>query len=266
MTTIVREIYAYRELLVALTARDIRVRYKQAVMGLAWAFFLPMLAVAAGAVIQVALAHLQGKDLLFRDIASVMVRAIPWMMFTQILSNCSNGLLSNMSLASKIYFPRQVIPLSSTLSVLFDIAIGASLVAVLLIVLPGSPLVWTPWLLMLPVIAVILVLMGLGLGLLFGSANLFFRDVKYILAIVLQFGVFFSAVYVFREQMGRLGEWLMWNPVVPCLESIAMIVTEGRLTGELGWFLAYSAAFAAASFVVGLIVFRRSEHLFAEVM
>lgn len=262
----ITEVIASRELLFALAYRDIRVKYKQAVMGILWAFFLPVLGIAAGVMVQVGIAFVRGETLQMTNVVSVMVRTLPWMLFIQILGGTANGLLGGMGLASKIYFPRQIIPLSTVLSVLFDFAIMATVVVVLLTVLPNSPLILSWQLLLVPVFVLTLILMALGLGLIFGSANIFFRDVKYILQVLLQFGVFFTPVYLFVDQLGKLGQIMLWNPVAPILEAIAQIALRGGVDVTLWPMVGYSFAFAFTALCLGSFVFRRSEHLFAEVM
>ncbi len=269
-TQLVKEVYDYRELLVALTYRDIRVKYKQAVMGFLWAFCIPVLSIAAGVVVQAAMAFLQHRSLNMQQVGSVMVRSMPWSMFVGVLSGTANGILGGMGLASRIYFPRQVIPLASVLGTLFDLSISAVVVIVLLLAIPDSPLILSWNLLLVPVFLLLLLMMALGLGLIFGSANVFFRDVKYILNVILQFGIFFTPVYLFIDQLGKLGRVVIWNPVAPLLEGIAS-VTVGR-NGVAGiesgmWpFILYSAAIAISVLYVGMATFRRTENLFAEVM
>ena len=277
-----RELYEYRELLFALTWRDIRVKYKQAVMGILWVFFMPMLAILAGIIIRFAMAYLQGGALEWEAVTSVIARSQPWLIFAAILGTTSQGLLSGMGLASKIYFPRHVIPLASTLGVLFDYAISITAVTVVLIIVSSFTNVGvmvTPWLLLVPVFLLLLITMAVGLGLIFGSGNLFFRDVKYIVQVLLQFGIFFTPVYWFVHEMGRFGQLMMINPLAPLIEGISQCIVghviEGAGSGAVYspgldpamWpFVAYATAFALGVLWLGLAVFRRSEPRFAEVM
>ena len=130
-----REVYAFRELLVALTYRDIRVKYKQAVMGMLWAFFMPVLAILSGIIFRMAMAFFSGKPLIVSDITAVIAKRVPWLLFASIVGSSSTSLISNMALITKIYFPREVVPLSSLLSSLFDfsIAVTGLIVALVLI-------------------------------------------------------------------------------------------------------------------------------------
>ncbi|MEX0774459.1 MAG: ABC transporter permease [Phycisphaeraceae bacterium] len=265
-SNIIREVYDYKELLWALTYRDIRVKYKQAVFGVLWAFFMPMMGILAGVVVQVGLAFMKGTSLQMENVVSVMVRMVPYSLFIGVLSSSASGILGGMGLASKIYFPRQLIPLSTTLSVLVDFAISLVVVVLLVAFLPGSPLVLSWWLLLVAPLLGLLLAMGLGLGLIFGSANLFLRDVKYIMAVLIQFGIFFTPVLYFVDQLGPSGRIMLWNPVAPVLEAISDIVTRGEVRDLLWPYLGYSTLVAALLLVIGTLIFRKTEHLFAEVM
>jgi lipopolysaccharide transport system permease protein len=262
-----REILDYRELLWALTWRDIRVKYKQAVMGVLWVFFVPVMAIGAGVLVQAALAFLRGRQLTMEQAGSVMVRTVPWGLFAGVLGATANGLLGGMSLGAKIYFPRQIIPLSAMLGVLFDFAISAAFVALLLVVLPGSPLKYTGGLWLLGPLLGVLLMQSLGLGLLLGSANMFYRDVKYLVATMLQLGIYFSPVMLFMSDLPpALRRVVIWNPVAPVLEAMALVATRGTVDATLWGHLAYSAACAVLFMTAGVAVFRRTEPLFAEVV
>jgi len=221
----VKEVYEYRELLLALVGRDIRVRYKQAVMGALWAFLTPLVAILAGIVVRFAVAWLQGGAMPnLVDIASVMVKTLPYMTFIGILSGTTGGLIGGMQLATKIYFPRQIVPLTSVCITLFDRMIGALLVVLILVLLPGSPLQFTWYLLLVPVCVMLLVMCGLGIGLLFGSANLFLRDVKYIVGVFIQFGIFVTPVYLgLHEFPPFVRNAMLLNPASALLETISHV-------------------------------------------
>jgi ABC-type polysaccharide/polyol phosphate export permease len=248
-------------------------------MGVLWVFFMPTMAVASGVIFQAAVAFLSHAPFTLDKVGSVMVRAISWSLFTGVLSSTAFSILSGMPLAAKIYFPRQIIPLSAMLGTLFDLAISGAVVALLLLLAPGSPLVKSWSLLLIPPLLLVLLMQALGLGLLFGSANMFFRDVKYILNTLLQFGVFFTPVLLFLGQLpAKVAAVEVWNPVAPVLEAIAAIAMKGRIApvalhvGERAtylnlWpYLGYSAAMGVVFLALGAVVFRRSEHLFTEVM
>lgn len=274
---VVDELWQYRELTYQLTLRDIRIRYKQAVMGFAWAILMPALIVAAGALVRYAMAYLSGSDVEVGAIAGMAVKALPWAFFVGAIGFATSSLVGNLSLITKIYFPREVLPLSSTLAQTFDSSIGViSLVPILplLGVSYGWTVLWAPYL------AVVLFLFTLGTALLLGCANLFFRDVKYIVQVLLTFGIFFTPVFFEPSMFGELGSKLMMlNPLSPVLEGLRLSVVEGHdllhtltSTGAGGevllewspWYLAYGSIVAVAMLVVGALVFHRFERVFAE--
>ena len=269
-----QDVVAYRELVFALTCRDIRVKYKQAVMGVAWAFFLPLLAVLAGLVVRVAMAGLRGEleggaALNTTELGSVMVRSVAWVLFASVIGGASMSLIGNISLVTKIYFPRQVLPLATLLSSLFDFAIssvGVVLAAAALSLWTAKPVIVLSWnLLYVPLLILILIVMTVGLGLFLAAANLFFRDVKYIVEVLLRFGIFFSGVFIFVSDLpGMMGKLMLLNPVTPLMEALGAAVTGGPIAAEQWTWVGYSAAFAVGVLIIACAVFDRAESLFAE--
>lgn len=265
----VREVYAYRELLLALSYRDIRVKYKQAAAGILWVFFMPLLAISSGIIFRVVMARVAGRSLEFQDMAGVMVKSMPWLLFAGIVGSSSNSLVGSMGLITKIYFPREVIPLSNLVSQLFDFSIAVTgliliLLGVAVIAPQYSPVAFTPWLLMVPVLLGILIMMAVGLGLFLGAANLFLRDVKYIVNVLLQFGILLSAVYFNLNEFGAHAWLFNFNPVVPILECLRMAVIEGHVDAQHLLWLGYSTVIAVALLMISTTIFDRAEYLFAE--
>jgi ABC-type polysaccharide/polyol phosphate export permease len=262
---IAREIGHYRDLLFQLTLRDIRIRYKQAVMGFGWAILMPMLVVLAGVVVRYAVAYLSRTELDTGVIVGVALKAVPWAFFVGAVGFANTCLIANVNLVTKIYFPREVLPISVTLAQAFDSSVGA---AALLVALPffGLEPSWS-WLW-----AAVLV------ALLVSCANLFFRDVKYIVQVLLTFGIFFTPVFFEPAMFGALGAKLMMlNPLAPLLEGIRLTVVEGHnllvplVTGRNGdiiawspWYLAYSLGWSTLGVPASAILFHRLEFLFAE--
>lgn len=271
LTRMIKELREYHELLFALTYRDIRVKYKQAVMGIAWAFFLPILAITSGIVFRLVMAIFSDKPLELASVTGVMVKSVPWILFAAIVGSASNSLIGNIGLITKIYFPRQIVPLSGVLSALFDFCIsvvGVTIIITLMVLFiptEGSAGVVLSWnLLLVPIVLGLLVLMATGLGMFLAAANLFFRDVKYIVQVVLQFGLFFSLVYFTYEELGQYGWILLCNPVAPLLESLRCLVVDGAMDPYLWPWLGYSTIVALLTILLGSIFFEKAEYLFAE--
>ncbi len=273
-----KDLYAYRDLLFAMTSRDITVRYKQAVMGVAWAFFLPLLAVVSGVVIRVAMAKLQGQTMPpLSEVTEVMVRSVLWLLFASAVGGCAISLISNIGLVTKIYFPREILPLSNMLARLFDFAVSVVGMVVVIAIMamlptdaasganPAPPMVLSWSLFLLIPLVLLVVLMTTGLGLILATANVFFRDVKYIVEVLLRFGIFFSGVIVFAKDLPETAaKILMLNPLVPLMEATSSVVVRGAIEPALWPWLAYSAGWTALLCLVGLASFQKGEHLFAE--
>ncbi len=278
-----KDLYAYRDLLFAMTSRDITVRYKQAIMGVAWAFFLPLLAVVSGVVIRVAMAHLSGQSMPpLSEVTEVMVRSVLWLLFASAVGGSAVSLIANLGLVTKIYFPREILPLSNMLGRLFDFGVsvvGVVIVIAIMAMLPNdstaaattstvqtsSPMVVSWYLFMLIPLVLLVTLMTTGLGLVLATANVFFRDVKYIVEVLLRFGIFFSGVIVFAKDLPvTAAKILMLNPLVPLMEATSSVVVRGTIEPMLWPWLIYSAGWTALLCLVGLACFQKGEHLFAE--
>lgn len=272
------DLVEYRHLLFQLTLRDIRIRYKQAVMGLGWAIFMPVLIVLSGVLVRYAMAYLSDSELESQAVAGLAIKAIPWAFFVGAIQASSQSLIGNLNLVTKIYFPREVLPLAGILAQAFDTSLG---VLALLVILPLA-LGVTPELAALWVFPLggALVLFTTGCGLLLSCANVFFRDVKYIVQVLLTFGIFFTPVFFEPQMFGQLGAHLMMlNPLAPILEGLRLSVAEGHnlLTplsvvspegSEISvwspWYLGYVGAWAVVFPPITARFFHRLEFLFAE--
>jgi ABC-type polysaccharide/polyol phosphate export permease len=272
------EAWQYRQLTYQLALRDVRIRYKQAVMGFAWAILMPALIVLAGALVRYAMAYVSGSEVNGGQIAGMAVKAVPWAFFVGAIGFATTSLTGNAQLVGKVYFPREALPLAAVLAQSFDSTVGT---AALLLALPimgvGYTLGGIVW---VPLLALMLFSFTLGAALLLGCANLFFRDVKYIVQVLLTFGIFFTPVFFEPEMFGTLGAQLMMlNPLAPMLEGLRLALVEGHnllepltvLSGQgaeiVAWrpaYLAYSAAASIGALVFGALIFHRFEFVFAE--
>lgn len=271
---IVAEMRQCRDLVEQLMMRDIRIRYKQAALGFAWALLIPAAIVLAGIAVRVAFAYTTGRGIQLEHLGGMAVKAVPWAFFVGCLSAGTASLVSNLSLVTKIYFPREVLPLSTVLAQTFDSTIGLALVTLLLPffgVRPSWQLLWVPVLLGL------LWCLALAAALFLSRANLFFRDVKYLVQVFLTFGIFITPVILDAPMFGPIGSRIMMlNPVAPLLEGLRLsVVGHYNLLRPLysssgflfwrPWYLAYCAAWAIGGLLISAILFHRSERRFAEV-
>jgi lipopolysaccharide transport system permease protein len=254
-----RELYKYRELLYMIMYRDIKVRYKQSVIGFLWAVLMPALIVLAGIVVRFGFAFTSGKHLEMADIAEVAVKSVPWAFLVSSIRFSCNSLTNNTPLVTKIYFPKEIFPLGAILANLFDLGVASIALVVLLTILRIGGSVELLW---VPILLLVLVLLAVGLGMMVSASSLFFRDVKYIVDVVLTFGIFFTPVFYNLGMFGEKGKWLLLNPVAPILEGFAACITRHQ-SPDLYW-LAYSVTFALVAVLSGYIFFKHLEPAFAE--
>ena len=270
---IIEELRHSGDLIKQLTLRDIRIRYKQAVFGFAWAILIPAAVVLAGMAVRVAVAYAAGRHIEMTQLGGMAVKAVPWAFFVGCLSTGTSSLVSNTSLVTKIYFPREVLPLSTVLAQTFDSFIGGTLIACVLPffgVRPSLQLLWVP------VLLALLWMFALAAALFLSRANLFFRDVKYMVQVFLTFGIFVTPVILDAPMFGERGaHYMMLNPIAPILEGLRLAVVSHHdlflpRVAPAGWlfwkpwYLAYSAAWAVGGLAVSILLFHRSERRFAE--
>ena len=254
-----RAVHQHRDLLYMITWRDIRIKYKQSVMGFLWAIFMPMIIVAAGMVVKLAFSYVSKEPLVRQDIIIVAVKSLPWAFFVSSVRFSSNSLISNPNLVTKIYFPRIIFPVSAVASQFVDFLIAGCALTVILLLLGVGVNVQLAW---VPVLLLIMICLALGFGILLASANLFFRDVKYIVEIILTFAIFFTPVFYESEMFGRWAPLLMINPVAPILEGLKSAVVFQQAP-DLAW-IAYSAGVAVLLLFAAVASFTRLEPIFAE--
>ena len=254
MLKMFREIIKYRDLLFMLTLRDIRIRYKQAAMGFLWALFMPLMAVFAGIIVKKAMAVMSGKPIDSSSILAIAIKVIPWTFFVSSIRFAVQSLVGNSNLVTKIYFPREVLPLASIFACLFDLLIAGIALAVILMFTHIGASVYLLW---LPMLLIFLVLFTAGLGMFLSSANLFYRDIKYVVEIILMFGIFFTPVFYDAKMFGDWQTLLLINPVGSILEAINAIVILHRMPDT--FWLAYAGIASLAVFIFGTAVFHKTE-------
>ena len=271
---IVSDLSHSKGLIYQLTLRDIRVRYKQALMGFAWAILSPLLIVAAGVVVRVALLHTAGRNFELSAVIAIVVKGLAWGFFSSAIGFATTSLSGNGPLITKVYFPRETLPLSVILASTFDSLIGTTAMLVLLPFLGWMPSWGVLW---VPVLIAMLFSFTLAVGLFVSCANLFFRDVRYITQLLVTFGIFFSPVYYEPSVLGA--RWIlpqMLNPIAPILEGLRLAVVEGHnllqpvirvADGAVVWtplYLGYSLLWAFGGLIVSALLFHRAQYRFAE--
>jgi lipopolysaccharide transport system permease protein len=253
------ELFSYHELLFMIALRDIKIRYKQSVMGFLWAILMPVLIVCAGVLVRYAYSVASHKPLDLLDVTTVATKSIPWAFLVSSIRFSSQSLISNYGLVTKVYFPKEVFPMAAMLSQLFDLCIAGSVLVILLVVAKvgvSLQLLWVPPLL------IMMAMLAVGVGFLVSAGSLFLRDVKYVVEVFLTFAIFFTPVFYDVSMFGRKGQWLLLNPVAPILEGLDACIVRQH-SPNLPW-LAYSFGFASAALFGGYVFFKHLEPAFAE--
>jgi lipopolysaccharide transport system permease protein len=254
-----RELYKYRELLYTVAQRDIKVRYKQSIMGFLWAILMPVLIVLSGIVVRYAYALAAHASLQTADIAGVAVKSLPWAFLVSSIRFGCNSLVANRDLVTKVYFPKEIFPVAAVMSSLFDFFVATGgLVIFLLAVQTG----WSVYLAWTPVLIMMIALLATGIGMIVSAASLFFRDVRFIVEVLLTFGIFFTPVFYDVRMFGEKGKWLLLNPAAPILDGLGACIARHQ-SPQLPW-LAYSLGFGVAAFLGGYAFFKHLEPAFAE--
>jgi lipopolysaccharide transport system permease protein len=250
---------SYRELAHLFTWREIRIRYKQSVMGFLWAIFMPALIVTAGGLVRLVAARWSGKALSTQDIASVIVRAVIWAFFVSSICFGISSLTNNSALVTKIAVPKALFPIAAVMSSPFNFAIAALVVAISLPLLGVAPHLAALWSIPLLLVTVLLVV---GLTLVLSAANLFFRDVKYLVEMFLTYAIFFTPVLYPANVAGQWRSLLYLNPISPLLEAASESFVHGSIP-DLYW-IGYSVAFSLIVLAAGYGLFKQPEASFAE--
>jgi lipopolysaccharide transport system permease protein len=255
-----RELWQYRELVYFLTWRDIKVRYKQTVLGVAWAVVQPLFIALTLSVFLGKLAKVPSDGVPYPVFAySAMVL---WQLFAHALTEASNSLVGNERLITKVYFPRLVIPLSAVLGGLVDFVIAFIVLIPFLAVYRIAP---TARVLTLPFFALLTALIAFGAGLWLSALNVQYRDVRYTIGFLVQLWFLATPVaYPTSIVPQRWQPWYGLNPMVGVIEGFRWaLLSTGKAPGHV---LAVSVAATLVILGSGLYYFRRMEASFADVI
>lgn len=255
-----RELWRYRELLYFLTWRDIKVRYKQAVLGIAWAVLQPLLTMLIFTVIFGNLLKTPSQDIPYPLFSLTAV--LPWQLFATALQRSSASLVGNANLITKIYFPRLAIPLSSVMAALVDF--GISFIVLLGVMfyyryLPGLNVLW------LPLIVLLALLTALSVGLWLSALNVQYRDIQHMVPFIVQVWMYASPiVYPIETIPEGLARWLYGlNPMVGVIQGFRWALLGGDAPD---FTLLFSVGMVLILLVSGLYYFRRMEKTFADIV
>jgi lipopolysaccharide transport system permease protein len=255
-----RELWRYRELLYFLAWRDLAVRYKQTMIGVAWALVRPALTMVVFVLFRRLMGIERGQ---VPDVLLVLAAVLPWQLFANALSESSGSLINNTNLISKVYFPRLIIPGATVATAVVDFAITLGLLAVVMAWQGFAP-GWT--LAALPLFIVQTIALSAGLGLFLAALNVEYRDFRYIVPFIIQVGMFVSPIAFSSVNVPE--RWRLaysFNPLVGIIDGFRWSILGGRTALDLQA-LGLSLAMTAAALSFGVWYFRRMERRFADVI
>jgi lipopolysaccharide transport system permease protein len=259
------EVWHYRDLLLTLAQRDVRLRYRQTALGALWVVLQPLIAAGIFTFVFQKVAGLSGNGIPYFALA--FTGQVAWMAFSSTLSKSASSLVGNASLVSKVFFPRLVLPLSTVPSTALDFTVGFVVITVLMMVYGIVPF-WG--ILTLPVWFLLIVMLSLGIGLICASAMVRYRDVGYIVPVALQMLLYASPIgYSLQQMESRLGEtfipvYLLLNPLAALVEAFRWSLFH---TENVPWFyVGYAAIVSVVVLTVGAMAFRQQERKFADVI
>ncbi len=255
-----REIWQFRDLLTTLAQRDVKLRYRQTALGVLWVVLQPLLAAGIFSFVFGKVAKLPSDGLPYFIFSFAGLLA--WNAFSSTLTKASGCLLQNANLVSKVYFPRLVLPLSTVFSSLIDFAVALVLMAVLMAlyhIVPGVGL------LLLPVWLALILMLAVGAGLYTSALTVTYRDVQYVLPVLVQFLLYASPIaYAVSAVPSHLRMVYFLNPLSGLFEAFrwSLLGTGHLAPGEV----AYSAIVTVLVFLGGAFSFKKMERKFADVI
>ncbi|WP_432809170.1 ABC transporter permease [Pantanalinema sp. GBBB05] len=256
-----QDLWKYRELFYFLAWRDILVRYKQTAIGIAWALIRPFLTMVVFTVVFGNLAKLPSQGVPYPIL--VFAAMLPWQFFANALSECSNSLIINANLISKVYFPRLIVPTSAVIVSFVDFLISGMILLGLMAWYNFVP----DWrILMLPLFILIAFAAAMGAGLWLAALNVEYRDFRYIVPFVVQFGLYISPVGFSSSIIPQ--QWRLLyslNPMVAVIDGFRWAILGGSSQIYLPGFL-LSLTLVILILVSGIWYFRRMERTFADVI
>jgi lipopolysaccharide transport system permease protein len=255
-----KEIWDYRDLLFFLASRDINIRYKQTILGAAWAVVQPVMTMVLFTIVFGRMADVPSDGAPYPLFAFAAL--LPWQYFATTLGNAANSLVNNSNLLSKVYFPRLLIPLTSLFPPAIDFGIALIMLLGLMVYYRWAPTINLVW---LPAFLVLAMVSALGAGLWFAAMNVKYRDVRHIVAVVVQFGLFFSPIgYPSRFVPVPWLYLYALNPMVGVIEGFRWaLLGTGVVPLRL---IAISSMAALVLLISGLYYFRHTEKTFADII
>ncbi len=260
MIAYLRSLFRYRELLYFLVLREIKAKYKQTALGVSWAVLQPLSLMLVFTVVFSLFARLPSDGLPYALFSYSAL--LPWTFFAGVLSRGTGSLVANQVLLTKIYFPREIIPLAVVASAVVDLVIGAVLFAGLIFFF-GTPWTLYAWL-ALPVFLIHLCFV-VGLVLILSALNVFYRDIGHVIPLVIQIWMFATPIiYPLSLVPERLRGFYLLNPMAGIIDSYRKSLLHGTAPDVAA--LSAGALMACAVLLIGVVYFKRVEFRIADVV
>jgi len=258
--TDLKEIWVFKDLFYFLSWRDIKVKYKQTMIGIAWAIFQPFTTMIIFSVFFGNFAKIPSDGIPYPIF--VYTGLLLWQFFSSSLSETSNCLISNKDIVTKVYFPRLILPISATITKFVDFFIASIILVGLMAYYNYLPNLGG--LLILPLLLLITFMTALGAGLLLASINVKYRDVRYVLPFFIQTLLFVTPVIYPASIAGKYSKFLALNPMTGVIKAARAAILGNA---PINWFLLGISALASiVLLIVGYIFFKKTEHYFADIV
>ncbi len=257
-----KDLWRYRELIFFLTWRDIKVRYKQTVLGMAWAIIRPVISMIVYSLIFGQLANLDSEGVPYTIFTFVAL--LPWQLFSKAMNDTGRSMVSNRNMITKVYFPRLVIPISTVLSGLVDFLIAFVILIGMMIYydISVTSAIWT-----LPLFLLLTLISALGVGLWFSSLNVLYRDVGYMLPFLTEMWKYLTPVAYSAQYV--TGSWKIiysLNPMAGVVQGFRWALLGIELDSTATLTMSISIGVSILVLISGLFYFRRMERTFADMV
>lgn len=260
LTSRLHDLWSYRELLLILAWRDIKVLYKQSFIGILWVVLRPLMSMAILSFIFGKVVSLPSGGIPYP--VFVLLGLLPWTYFSSSLSASTTSILSSANLVSKVYFPRILIPIAANLATLVDFSISFVIVLVMLLVY-GIPI--SAWLLLTPLMVALLFIASVGPGMLLGALNVRYRDVGQTFPFIIQIWMFITPVIYPMEFLPEEYRMLLYlNPMVGPIETFRALAIADAHVNVAGLLVSMASGLVMA--MVGYLYFRKVERTFADII
>lgn len=260
MKTWFLEIWQFRELLWAFTLKEIKIRYKQTILGVAWAILQPAALTIIFTVIFSLFLKVQSSGVPYPIFAYSAL--LPWTFFTTAVSFGALSVVNNGGLVTKIYFPKEILPFSAIGAAFFDFLMASLIFIVMMLIykIPLSPIIFLTF-----IFVGAILLLTTGISLILSTVNVLFRDIRFVVPLVLQIWMYVSPViYSFDQVPDKYKTYIAINPLVGIIQGFRQVTILGK-TPDVPMTI-YSVLTSIVVFIVGYWFFKKKERIFADVI